>query len=345
MIKYFKVMKESYLYKKFLDKRVQCQTCSHYCVILPQKRGICGVRENQAGKLYVLNYEKLIACNIDPIEKKPFFHFLPGSHSLSIATVGCNLKCENCQNYEISQLPKLKGEIPGEKITPKKIVNLAIKNNLPSISYTYTEPTIFLEYALDTMKIAKKKGLKNAWVTNGFLSKETLKLIYSYLDAANVDLKGFSEEFYQRHCGARLKSILDNLIEMKKRKIWVEITTLAIPTLSEDLEMFKRIAKFIKKNLGSETPWHITQFSGVISWKLQRLPPTSPKTLQNAWEIGKNEGLKYVYTGNIPGLASEDTICPHCQSIMINRNGYLIKRFDKNGKCSKCGENLNLILK
>ena len=338
-------MKEVYLYKKLKDKKVQCRNCAHFCIIEPAQRGSCGVRENIDGKLYALNYGKAIAVNIDPIEKKPFFHFLPGSHSLSIATVGCNFACKNCQNYNISQGFKEKKEILGENLPPEKIVKLALENNLPSISYTYTEPTIFSEYALDTMKIAKKKGLKNNWVTNGFWSKELFELIWPYLDAANVDLKGFSDEFYIKVCGAKLQPVLDNLIQLKKKKIWVEVTTLTIPTLSDSEEMFRNIAKFIKEKLGVETPWHVTRFSGVISWKLQDLPDTPVQILEKAYKIGKEAGLKYVYTGNVPGLSSEDTYCPKCGALAINRTGYIIRRHDKNGKCFQCGEDLNLILK
>lgn len=338
-------MKETYLYKKLSNKRVQCQNCGHYCLISPEKRGICGVRENRDGKLYSLVYGKAAALNIDPIEKKPFFHFLPGSYSLSIATVGCNFKCFSCQNHSISQMPQLIGRIEGEKISPKEIVELALKNKLPSISYTYTEPAIFSEYALDTMKLAKKAGLKNNWVTNGFWSKELLELISPYLDAANVDLKSFENEFYQKYCGGKLQPVLDTLIRLKKKKIRVEVTTLVIQALNDSDKTFRNIAKFIKDELGSETPWHVTQFSGAISWKLKDLPDTPVETLKRAYEIGKKTGLKYVYTGNVPGLPSEDTFCTKCKSLMINRTGYFIKRYDKNGKCSKCGQDLNLILK
>jgi len=336
-------MKEAYLYKKLKNKAAQCQTCAHYCVLKNNQTGICGVRKNRDGKIYSLVYEKVCALNIDPIEKKPFFHFLPGSKSLSIATVGCNFSCQNCQNWSISQEPKILKYVRGEKISSKEIIELAINRELPSISYTYTEPTIFLEYALDTMKLAKKKGLKNNWVTNGFLSKETFDLIYPYLDAANVDLKSFSEDFYRKNCGARLQPVLDTLKRMKEKKVWVEITTLVIPALNDSERIFKEIANFIKKKLGPETPWHITQFCGAISWKLQHLADTPLKTLKRAYEIGKEAGLKYVYTGNIPGLESEDTFCPKCGAKMINRTGYEIKRFDKNGKCSKCKEFLNII--
>lgn len=338
-------MKEVYLYKKLSDKKVQCQNCAHYCVIEEGKRGKCFVRENKDGKLYSLVYGKTCAVNIDPIEKKPFFHFLPGSQSLSIATVGCNFVCRNCQNWTISQGPKIFGKIEGEEIPPEKIIEIALKNNLPSISYTYTEPAIFSEYALDTMKLAKKEGLKNNWVTNGFWSKELFELISPYLDAANVDLKSMDDKFYRENCGGRVQPVLDTLKRLKKANIWVEVTTLVITTLSDDLKMLREIAEFIKNELGPETPWHISQFSGVISWKLQHLPETPVETLKKAWQIGKEVGLKYVYTGNVPGLEQEDTFCPKCGAKMIDRTAYTITRFDKSGKCSKCGEDLNLILK
>lgn len=337
-------MKEAYLYKKLEGKKAQCKTCAHNCVVLPGRRGICGVRENIDGKLYALNYGKAAVCNIDPIEKKPFFHFLPGTLSLSIATVGCNLKCANCQNYDISQEFKKEKEIPGEYLLPKEIVNLAVKNNLPSISYTFTEPTIFLEYALDAMKLARKAGLKNNFVSNGFMSLESAKLIIPYLDANNIDIKSFSDEFYRENCGAKLQPILDTCKLMKKSGVWVEITTLSIPTKSDSKEMFRGIAEFICEELGSETPWHISQFSGAISWKLQHLPDTPVETLELGYKIGKKAGLKYVYTGNVPGLPSEDTFCRKCGTIAIDRTNYIIHRHDKFGKCSKCGEDLNLIL-
>ena len=350
-------MKESYLYKKLKGKKVQCQTCSHYCVIEngqrasgpsgpTAQRGICSVRENKNGKLYSLVYGKPCTVNIDPIEKKPFFHFLPGSQSLSIATIGCNFQCFSCQNWIISQRPRIfKNEnIEGEEISPKKIVELTLKNNLPSISYTYTEPAVFSEYALDIMKLAKKQGLKNNWISNGFWSEELFDLIAPFLDSANIDLKSFENKFYKKYCGGKLQPVLDTLKRLKKKKIWVEVTTLVIPGLNDSEEIFKNIAKFIKEELGDETPWHISQFSGAISWKLQKVSDTPIETLKKAWEIGKEAGLKYVYTGNVPGINSEDTYCPKCGAKMINRTGYSIIRHDKSGKCSKCGEDLNLIL-
>lgn len=338
-------MKESYLYKKLKNNIVQCRTCAHYCTLTPGQRGKCGVRENIDGKLYALNYGKLIAIHIDPIEKKPFYHFLPASQSLSIATVGCNFSCLNCQNWEISQAFKGAKEIPGEKVSPERIVEIAIENKVESISYTYTEPTIFLEYALDTMKLAKKAGLKNNFVSNGFMSEESAKLVIPYLDAINIDIKGFTEDFYQKICGGRLKPVLETAKLMKKNGVWVEITTLVIPTLNDDEKTFEEIAKWIFENLGSETPWHVSQFCGAISWKLQHIPDTPVETLEKAIEIGKKVGLKYVYIGNIPGHKAENTYCPKCGELAINRVNYFVHRYDKNGKCPKCGENLNLILK
>jgi pyruvate formate lyase activating enzyme len=337
-------MREALLYEKLEKNKVRCNLCSHRCVILEGKRGICGVRENKKGTLYSLVYGKAIAAGIDPIEKKPFFHFLPGSDSFSIATVGCNFRCKNCQNWDISQYPRLgKGEILGEDLEPKEIVERALKSNCRSVSYTYTEPTIFAEYALVTMEIAREKGLKNNWVTNGFMTKEALEMVASYLDAANVDLKSFSDKFYIKYCGARLKPVLETLKRMKKKNIWLEVTTLIIPTLNDSEKELKDIAGFIKKELGAETPWHVSQFCGEISWQLQDLPTTPVETIEKACKIGREAGLKYVYSGNIPGFYWEDTYCSKCKELMIDREGYSIIRFDKNGHCSKCGESLDIL--
>ena len=338
-------MKESYLYKKLENKKVQCQTCAQKCFVLPENFGICGVRKNIDGKLYALNYDKAISESIDPIEKKPLFHFLPGTRSLSIATVGCNLRCGNCQNWQISQLVKTDKSLldVGENLSPEEIVNHAEKNKCPSISYTYTEPTIFLEYAIDTMKLAKEKNIKNAWITNGFMSGETLDLISPYLDAANVDLKSFDNEFYKVHCGAKVDLVLDNLEKIKKAGIWTEVTTLIIPTLTDDEKMLEKIAKFIFNKLGSETPWHISAFSGAISYKMQDIPDTPIKKIYQAYDIGKKAGLKYVYTGNILDNIRENTYCSNCGELIIKRVGFMAERFDKNGRCGKCGESVDTI--
>ena len=337
-------MKESYLYKKISGNQIECQTCSHYCKLSPGKRGICGVRENIDGKLYALNYDKVITYHVDPVEKKPLFHFLPGTKTFSFATMGCNFRCDNCQNWDISQGPKMFKEILGEKITPNKLVDLAKKSKCKSISYTYTEPTIFLELSLDTMKIAKKEGLKNIWVSNGFMSQKTFELASPYIDAINIDLKFFDDKSYRKITGGRLDPVLENLKRFKQAGILVEVTTLAIPTLSDNSEMFIKIAEFIFKELGADTPWHISAFSGQISWKLQHLPPTPIKTIKQAYKIGKEVGLKYVYTGNVFGDSGENTYCPKCNEVVIKRLGYSIKRLDKKEECPKCEEKINIII-
>lgn len=337
-------MKEAILYQKLEEKQVKCNVCAHRCLILPGKRGFCGVKQNKDGKLYSLVYGKAVAYHIDPIEKKPFFHFLPGTSSLSIATVGCNFTCLHCQNVEISQAPRLgNGQIEGENIPPKKIVQDALKNKLPSISYTYTEPTIFIEYALDTMKLAKNKGLKNNWVTNGYMTKEALETVAPYLDAANVDLKFFDDELYQKTSGGRLQPVLDSLKLMKKLKIWVEVTTLLIPTMTDKGSQLEDIAKFIKNELGAEVPWHISRF-----WPAHRmlhLPPTPLEAIDKAYEIGKKVGLKYVYVGNLTEDKRENTYCAKCGALAIKRTGYSIERYDRDGKCPTCNQDLNLVLK
>jgi len=336
-------MKEAYLYKKLSQKRVQCYNCPHRCVLKPGQRGICGVKENQNGRLYSLVYGKAVVLNTDPIEKKPFFHFLPGTYSLSVATVGCQFRCANCQNWQISQGPKITGRIEGENVSPKQIVETAKSRKLPSISYTYTDPIVFSEYALDTMKLAKKQGIKNCWVTSGFFSKKLLERVSPYMDAANVDLKYFSDKDYIKYSGGRLQPVLDTLKGLKKKGIWVEVTTLVIPTINDSEKTLKAIAKFIKNELGKETPWHVTQFCGAISWKFQDLPDTSVATLAKVRKIGIKEGLEYVYVDNVPGVEGESTFCPKCGSKVIKRIGYSIKRYDKNGKCPKCNFKLHII--
>jgi len=300
-------MHEALLYKKLSDlpagkagRKVQCHACNHRCVIAQGKRGICGVRENHDGKLYSLVYGKIIAEHIDPIEKKPLYHFMPGTFSLSIATVGCNFRCLHCQNADISQISKERPEdvkILGEDIKPEKIVQDALDNKCPSISYTYTEPTIFVEFALDCMKLAKENDLRNVWVSNGYMTKDTLDLVGEYLDATNIDLKAFTEEFYQEVCGARLKPVLENLIEIKKRRIWLEITTLIIPGKNDSEKELKQIAEFIKNEVGDDTPWHVSRFFPY--YKMKDVPPTPIEKVYEAVEIGKKAGLKYVYPGNV----------------------------------------------
>lgn len=331
------------LWKKLEKNKVRCVTCSHRCLIHPGRRGICGVRENQKGKLYSLVYGKAIAVNIDPIEKKPFFHFLPGSKSLSVATVGCSFRCDNCQNWPISQAPKIGTQtIEGEDWPPAKIVKMAMDTNCQSISYTYTEPTVFVEYALDTMKLAKKYKLKNTWVSNGYMTPECIEVIAPHLDAANIDLKSFSDKFYRANCGGALQPVLNSLKLLKAKKIWVEITTLIVPGLSDNMAMLEQMADWILKEMGQETPWHISQF--YPAYQLINVPATPIETITKICKMGQKKGLRYVYAGNLPGAYYEDTYCPKCRQMMIDRYGYSIMRFDKNGKCSNCGQDLNLTL-
>jgi len=338
-------MKESYLYKKLEDKKLQCLTCAHKCIIPAGNYGMCGVRKNINGKLCVLNYGKAISESVDPIEKKPLFHFLPGSRSLSIAAIGCNFRCNNCQNWQISQSAKTdKASLElGQVLSSEKIVEDAVKNRCLSISYTYTEPTVFLEYALDTMVLARERNIKNVWVTNGFMSNETLKLVLPYLDAANVDLKSFDNRFYVSNCGARIAPVLENLKKIKKMGVWLEVTTLVIPTVSDDEKMLEDIAKFISRELGTETPWHISAFSGEISFKMQNIPNTPSEKIYRACDIGRKFGLKYVYSGNLVGDLRENTYCFRCGETAIKRSGFIIERLDNEGKCAKCKESLNII--
>ncbi len=339
-------MRECINYKKINQNSVQCQTCSHFCRIQEGKVGICGVRQNLRGKLYLLSYGKAVAANIDPVEKKPLFHFMPGTLAYSVGTIGCNFRCGNCQNFDISQMYGLKGQTEkyaclhwGYDLSPEKIVKKALEAGCQSIAYTYNEPTIWTEYALDTMKIASNKGLKNIWVSNGFMSNATLNAIMPYLDAINVDIKSFEDEFYKSNCGARVSPVLDNCKRLVKEKIWIEITTLIIPTLSDNPKMLEKIARFIKNELGDFVPWHVSAFSGAISWKLKHLPDTSVEIIKKAYAIGKKSGLKYIYAGNIWDTNLESTFCPQCGNMLIKRIGYNVERYDKEGKC-KCGEKI-----
>lgn len=331
------------LWEKPSKDKVRCLACSHYCLIHPGKRGICGVRENKKGRLYSMVHGKAVAVNIDPIEKKPFFHFLPGTKSLSLAAVGCNFRCNNCVNWSISQFPKIdEKKISGEDWSPSKVVKMALDNKCPSISYTYTEPTVFTEYAFDTMKLAKDYNLKNTWVSNGYMSAECIDLIAPYLDAVNIDLKSFSDKFYRTNCGGTLAPVLEGLKELKKKNIWIEITTLIIPGLTDSMDMLHKIAKFIYRDLGAETPWHIAQF--IPAHKLSHLDMTPMETIKLICEMGRSFGLKYVYSGNIPGAYLEDTYCPKCRQLMIDREQYSVMRFDKKGKCANCAQDLSLVL-
>ena len=328
-------MKEGMFYEVIGKDQVRCGLCRFHCLINNGNRGICGVRENQDGKLYSLTYGKLCAAHIDPIEKKPLFHVFPGSKTYSIAMVGCNFHCQHCQNAEISQVTR-NTPIKGNNFAPELIVQQARESNCLSISYTYTEPTTFYEFAYDTVRLAKASGLRNIFVTNGYISKDALLQISPFLDAANIDLKGFSKDFYRNIVQARLSEVLDSIIEYRKLGIWIELTTVAIPGLNDSDSELQGIASFIMTNLGADIPWHITRFHP--AYQLTNLPLTPVSTLQRARNIGLATGLNFVYVGNVSGEMGENTYCPSCAVLLIERSGFTINsNWIKNGACPACG--------
>ena len=291
---------------------------------------------NRGGTLYTLVYDKVIAANVDPIEKKPLFHVCPGSKSFSVATVGCNFRCSFCQNFAISQMPREENRIIGDSLSPAQIVAVAIQNGCRSIAYTYTEPTIFYELARDTRGEAKKAGLLNVFVTNGYMTRAMLDDSKGILDAANVDLKAFNDRFYAHYVKARRKGVLDTPRYIKELGIWLEVTTLLIPTLNDDPLEIRETARFIRNELGAETPWHVTRF--FPDYKELEIPPTDAKILDGVRHVGLDEGLSYVYTGNVPSREGETTYCPVCSHLLIERraSGMLRNEID-NGLCPQCG--------
>lgn len=332
-------MKEALLYEKLKGGKVHCALCAHRCVIEDGQRGICAVRENRGGTLYSLVYGRVVASHVDPIEKKPLFHFLPGSKSYSVATAGCNFRCQHCQNYEISQLPREMPDlvIPGQEMTPEEVVEAAARTGCESIAYTYTEPTIFLEFALDCARLARERGIKNVFVSNGFMTPESARLMAPYLDADNIDLKG-GKEFYKEVCSARLEPVQKTIRLMKELGVWVEVTTLVIPGLNDSDEDLKEIARFII-SVDPAIPWHVSQF--YPTYKMLDRPRTPVETLRRAREIGLREGLRFVYEGNVPGEGGESTYCPSCGETLIERFGYnIVRRRLTGAACPACGEKI-----
>jgi pyruvate formate lyase activating enzyme len=329
-------MKEAMLWKEAGNGVVDCVLCEFRCRIAEGKRGRCCVRENRGGKLYSLVYEKAISASVDPIEKKPFFHFLPGSTAFSIATVGCNFRCLHCQNYSISQLPQdHDGRIEGDRLPCKTVVDLAHSHDCASISYTYTEPTVFLEYAYDTARIAHENGIKNNFVTNGYMTVKALETIRPYLDAANVDLKGFDEKRHRRRTGASVEPVKRNIRLMKEMGIWVEVTTLIIPTENDSDKELWAIAEYIR-SIDSGIPWHVSAF--YPTYKMTNLPRTPVSTIRKAYELGKEAGLRYIYGGNVPGDESESTRCYRCGTMLIRRFGFqVIENRVRDSQCPECG--------
>ncbi len=327
--------KEAMFYRRLKDKKVNCQLCPQNCIIPKGKRGFCGVRENDKGRLYSLVYGLPVSVAVDPIEKKPFFHFAPGTKSLSIATVGCNLRCRFCQNFEISQEY---GDIYGNEMLPEEVIDLAKKNNVEGISYTYTEPTVFFEYALDIMKLAKKEGLYNTWVSNGYTNPEVVKTVSKYLDAINIDFKG-NDDFYRNICsGLGAKPVQKAMEIYRDNDVWIEVTNLVIPTLNDSEEDIEQIAEWIKENLGRNTPLHFSAF--FPQYKLTNVSPTPVTVLENAVRIAKEKGLRWVYAGNVWGNKHESTYCWKCGTLLIKRQGFSV--LSLNRRCPKCGEMVTL---
>ncbi|MEM2954535.1 MAG: AmmeMemoRadiSam system radical SAM enzyme [Candidatus Nanoarchaeia archaeon] len=335
--------KKAELFVKLDKNLIRCKACENNCVIPLNKTGICGVRANFNGKGKILVNNQVAAIALDPIEKKPLFHFLPGSRILSFGTVGCNMRCAFCQNWEISQASKnLSSSKETEKIikemseaiNPKDIVNLAIKENVQSLAATYNEPTVFFEFAYEVFKLAKKKGLKTVFVSNGYQSIESIEYLDGVLDGINIDLKSMSNNFYEKYCGAKLKPVLRNIKEFYNRDIWIELTTLIIPNLNDSAKEIKKAAEFIK-SISLDIPWHITAFHP--AYKMLDKPKTPINTLFNCWETAKKVGLNYIYLGNVFAPEKESTYCPNCNSLLINRSGYLVenKALIK-GKCNFC---------
>ncbi len=314
---------------------VHCFLCAHHCRIASGERGKCGVRENRGGVLYTLVYGRPVSIAVDPIEKKPLFHFLPGTTSLSLATVGCNFACSFCQNADISQMPRERGAIIGRFLSPEEVVEAALESGCASISYTYTEPTIFYEYARDCARSASAAGLKNVFITNGYMTAETLADIDGDLHAANVDLKAFSDEFYRTRVDARLKPVLDSIRRLWSMGVWIEVTTLLIPGLNDGEDELSSLVRFLV-SVSPDIPWHVSRF--YPSHRLLDVEPTPVSSIERAIRIGRAEGLRYVYGGNIPGHPTESTACPECGEVVIERQGFALKKNSvMHGRCPLCG--------
>jgi pyruvate formate lyase activating enzyme len=327
-------MKKALLYEQLSDNLVRCNLCNHRCVIADGKLGVCKVRKNVGGVLFTLVYGHTISQHVDPIEKKPLYHFYPGSTTYSIATRGCNFHCQWCQNWEIVMATEEISALRGSDATPGQIVAAAVANGSRSIAYTYTEPTVFMEYAYDIAKLAHQKGLANIYVTNGYMTPEMLAIFSPNLDAANVDLKSFRDKTYHRYVGGSLQPILDNMKTMKEMGVWLEVTTMVIPGINDSADEFRDAARFIAQELGPDTPWHLSRF--FPNYKMANLLPTSIFTLHKARDIGLEEGLRYVYLGNVTGKST--TTCHNCGSTLIQRRGFwLDDNHIQAGYCPYCG--------
>ncbi len=335
-------MKEALLYHKKDDTTLQCDLCAHRCVIGPGKSGICKVRENIDGKLFTHVYGRAIAMHSDPIEKKPLYHFYPGSKAFSIGTPGCNFHCDFCQNSEISVITDKSIFQAWRKVSPGEVVELARQKGCKSIAYTYTEPTIFFEYSYDIAKLARKAGIKNVYVSNGYMTKEMLYMMAPYLDAINIDLKAFNDETYHQIIGAHIQPVLDALKMVKQHNIWLEVTSLIIPEVNDSQKELTQMAHFVADELGCDVPWHISRF--FPGYHMNTTPPTSTTTLQRAKEAALKAGLNHIYIGNVQSENDMNTKCPSCKALLIERSGFgILDNIITDGHCPKCGANISVI--
>ncbi len=335
------MFKEAELVRTLKDQVVQCRVCEHYCTLHPGEWGKCGVRVNRDGKIYSAVYGNAVAAHVDPIEKKPLFHFLPGSRAFSIGTYGCNMRCRWCQNWQISQVREVEEDRSSlrEVLLPEAIVEIARRQHSESIAYTYNEPTVFFEYTYDTAKLAREHGIKNVYVSNGFMSPETLERLTPYLDAINVDLKGFTNMLYEQYSGARLEPVKRNIATLvRETNIWVEVTTLVIPGLNDSDTELQAAAEWLA-SVSTDIPWHLSAFHP--DYQMLDRPRTSTATLERAYAIGKAAGLKFIYLGNVLDPERENTLCPVCGELLIQRYGYSVRpRWTTPGVCPKCNTHL-----
>ncbi|MCD4738598.1 MAG: AmmeMemoRadiSam system radical SAM enzyme [Anaerolineae bacterium] len=331
------MLHQTKLVRQLPEQAVQCRVCEHYCTLAPGGWGQCGVHINRGGTLYLTVYGEAIAAHIDPIEKKPLFHFLPAAEAFSIGTYGCNFSCRWCQNWQISQVRQRQpAENLSEHLSPAQIVQFCQQKGIEAIAYTYNEPTVFFEYSYDTAKLAHEHGIKNVYVSNGFMTIDALERIAPYLDGINVDLKGFTEELYRDYCGARLAPIKRNIAYLvQETDVWTEVTTLVIPELNDSDAELRNVAEWLV-SVDPQIPWHVTAF--YPTYQLRDRPRTPPATLVRAYNIGKEAGLEYVYVGNIPDPTRENTYCPTCDTLLIERTGHRTRtQWEEPGKCPQCG--------
>ena len=326
---------EAKFYQKLPNKKVKCKLCPRECTVGDRERGYCGVRENRGGIYYSLVHSRVCAAHVDPIEKKPLFHYLPGTLAFSLATAGCNVNCKFCQNWDISQVrPE---QVPAEYAPPPRIAEVARQSNCPTIAYTYSEPVVFSEYLMDAADAAHEVGVRSIVVSNGYMQEEALKTAYGKMDAVKIDLKAFSESFYRDVVVGELKPVLDTLVTLRKMGKWTEIVYLVVPTLNDTDSEFQGLARWIKTNLGVDVPVHFTQFHP--EYLLKNLPITPVPTLERAKAIADAEGLHYVYIGNVPGHPAENTYCPKCRRMLVERLGLTARQIlIRKGACPSCGQ-------